>query len=521
VSFWCPELGNISPSSATIVSTLLLKTGHSRADVRQAAAEALENAAERGDTQVVERLHLLATSDEDLLVRDSALSSLATISLQGSPQGEYVVTRLLGHGDTGLRSQEWDERWRAAESLMSHFDSSLGASSFSTSPSASWHDVRNACRQGLMQALNDASPEVRMAAAKGVAREALAVQVYWVMAQAREVAQKQVDEQRIFTTKALTTRLLMEENKSVLSVLLSTLTELGADSFNPKAVSACKDIARTSREQTSHGLRAAKDLLGLVAPTSDTEAWQAVAQLEAELHRRDCLPSPLLLTLSQYVVIDKKAEGGTRKAEKGSPQPVSPQIENESDVMMQRAALVEVLEALQEQQCVCVSSEEVQCLLVPLHHSDALIRERTLQALPSLVLKGDERVLAAVVDHLSHDESYQVRACAAAALGELCRYGDSFSVLAVSALISTLKINLDNEDASLCVYAASALESIATPSDARAWQSIAEWQQRQEAEGVRKLPPPTLEEEYAARYYVYSCHHTTIYVCGTFCPNVN
>ena len=78
------------------------------------------------------------------------------------------------------------------------------------------------------------------------------------MTQARAVPQKQADEQRIVRTKAPNTRLLMEENKSVLSVLLSTLTELGADSFNPKAVSECKEIARTSSEQTSHGLRAAK-----------------------------------------------------------------------------------------------------------------------------------------------------------------------------------------------------------------------------------------------------------------------
>ena len=208
------ELGDIK--GAATLSTLLAKAQHKRADVRQAAVEALASAAPRGDPQVLELLEAICRSDHDCLVQDAALVALAALAPQGSSQATFVVSRLVSPSGVTLKSQDWDQWWRAADALSSLFRNSqtttdaksrlavshTGAGVSASSPSLgggvacaqwalesegkgessnnklnqattsseeheAWEDLRGICLQALLRALNDESPEVRYAAAHG------------------------------------------------------------------------------------------------------------------------------------------------------------------------------------------------------------------------------------------------------------------------------------------------------------------------------------------------------------------
>lgn len=106
------DLGEVSPTTDSQLATLLSNSGHEIAEVRQAAVEALGKASRRGENTTLERLVALM-HDSDSLVRDAAVSSLASCALQGSCEGECALSRLV----PALQSIEWDEVIRAASML--------------------------------------------------------------------------------------------------------------------------------------------------------------------------------------------------------------------------------------------------------------------------------------------------------------------------------------------------------------------------------------------------------------------
>ena len=153
------DLGEVSPTTESQLATLLSKTEHQVAQVRQAAVEGLGKAAGRGDRKIVERLATMVHTECDSLVRDATLYALASCALQGSPEGECALSRLL----PALKSNEWDERWQAAEALSSHLDTSLGLLSFCKAMSSDWEDLRSSGIAALLRAVNDEYAEVRAA----------------------------------------------------------------------------------------------------------------------------------------------------------------------------------------------------------------------------------------------------------------------------------------------------------------------------------------------------------------------
>jgi hypothetical protein len=140
----------------------------------------------------------------------------------------------------------------------------------------------------------------------------------------------------------------------------------------------------------------------------------------------------------------------------------------------------------------CVSKEEVACLMTPLRHQDPQIRCLALAFIPHLVQDGDERVLTPIFVLLSCDQSPLVRAAAAAAIGHMCPYGHQLSGQAVTALIKA--ISQADQHPSVTANSCEALQHIATPKDTTAWKAIAAWHQRQEAEEERTRAPLTADE---------------------------
>ena len=102
--------------------------------------------------------------------------------------------------------------------------------------------------------------------------------------------------------------------------------------------------------------------------------------------------------------------------------------------------LRQVLDALVEEQSMCVTEEEVTCILTPLKHADPRVRSLSLAMMPQLVQEGDARALTPALRLLSDDGSYLVRAAAADAIGCMCPYDHLLAGQAVSKLIQVTSL---------------------------------------------------------------------------------
>jgi hypothetical protein len=167
-------------------------------------------------------------------------------------------------------------------------------------------------------------------------------------------------------------------------------------------------------------------------------------------------------------------------------------LERDGGGLTEVEELRHVFDALREGETMCVSEEEVACLMTPLRHHDPQIRCLALAFIPHLVQDGDHRVLTPILVLLSCDQSPLVRAAAAAAIGHMCPYGHQLSGQAVTALIKA--ISQADQHPSISANSCEALQHIAAPKDTTAWKAIAAWHQRQEAEEERNRTPLTADE---------------------------